>query len=89
MFLALALLQAAAVQPDIEFHASVRARSLTIEQKGEASLTVTTDPPGTSVVDVRAPRANGRKTIRNPAITVRIEARIANPHRQQETASGE
>ena len=85
MILALMLLQAAAPPPDIEFHATVRARSLTIEKRGNASLTVTTDPPGKPLIDIRAPKANGRKHIRNPVITVDFEARIADPRRQPET----
>ena len=79
MLTLLAALQAATPLPDIEFHAEVRARSLTIEKRGEARLTVTTDPPGNNVVDVRAPRADGRRTIRNPVINIDVEARIAPP----------
>ncbi len=74
------LLQAAAAQaPDIELGARVRARSVTIEKQGNASLTVTTSPDGGNVVDVRAPRANGRKTLRNVEVNVRAEARIGDP----------
>jgi len=76
MLLALLLLQAA---PDIELRASVRARSLTIEKRGEARLTVRTDPEGENLVDVQAPKANGRRTIRNVNVTVRAEGRIADP----------
>jgi len=75
--LLLALLQAAAAPPDIAFQATVRARSLTIEKQGEARLTVTGD--GRNLVDVQAPRANGRRRIANPLITVNVEARIADP----------
>lgn len=73
----LALLQAAAPLPDIEFRATVRARSLTIEKHGEARLTLSAD--GRNVVDVQAPRADGRKRIANPVVTVNVEARIADP----------
>jgi hypothetical protein len=74
------LLQAAAAQaPDIELGARVRARSVTIEKQGNASLAVTTSPDGGNVVDVRAPRANGRKTLRNVEVNVRAEARIGDP----------
>ena len=80
MLLALLLLQAQAATPaDIQIGADVRARSLTIEKKGEASLTLRTQPEGDNIVDVEAPKANGRKTIRNVNVTVRAEARIADP----------
>jgi hypothetical protein len=65
--------------PDIELNANVRARSVTIEKQGNARLTVTTSPDGGNVVDVRAPRANGRKTLRNVNAAVKAEARIADP----------
>jgi hypothetical protein len=74
------LLQAAAAQaPDIQFNANVRARSVTIEKQGNASLTVTTSPEGGNVVDVRAPKANGRKSLRNVEVNVRAEGRIGDP----------
>lgn len=76
---ALFLLQAIVAPPpaDITFHATVRARSLTIEKQGEARLTVRAN--GQNLVKVEAPRANGRKTIRNPVVRVNVEARIAAP----------
>jgi hypothetical protein len=80
MLTLLILLQAAAAQaPDIELNANVRARSVTIEKQGDARLTVTTEPDGGNVVDVQAPKANGRKTLRNVEVNVRAEARIADP----------
>jgi hypothetical protein len=78
--LLLVLFQAAAAQaPDIELGARVRARSVTIEKQGNASLTVTTTPDGGNLVDVRAPKANGRKTMRNVEVNVRAESRIGDP----------
>ena len=78
--LLLILAQAAAAQaPDIELKANVRIRSLTIEKQGDAHLTITTEPDGGNVVDVQAPKANGRKTLQNVEVKVRGEARIANP----------
>jgi len=77
MLLMMFLLQAAA--PDIQIEARVRARSLTIEKQGNAQLLVRTEPEGANVVDARAPKANGRKTIRNFEANVRAEARIADP----------
>jgi len=78
----LILLQAATSQrlPDVELNARVRARSVTIEKQGNASLTVSTSPDGGgNIVDVGAPKANGRRTLRNVEVGVRAEARIADP----------
>jgi hypothetical protein len=75
----LLLLIQAAQAPDIEFNANVRARSVRIEKQGEAKLTVTTSPDGGNVVDVQAPKANGRKRLRNVEVNVRAEARIGDP----------
>jgi hypothetical protein len=76
ILLSLSLVQAATAMPDIELSARVRARSITIEKQGDASLTVTTSPDGGNLVDVRAPKANGRKTLRNVEVNVRAAARI-------------
>jgi hypothetical protein len=65
--------------PDIEIGARVQARSVTIEKKGEAELSVTTDPEGANLVEVAAPEANGRRTLRDVDVRVRAEARIADP----------
>lgn len=77
--LALFILQSTSVPPDIQLNARVQARSVTIEKHGNASLTVSTKPDGGNLVDVRAPKANGRKTLRNVDVNVRAEARIAAP----------
>ena len=69
----------AAQAPDIELFAHARTRSVTIEKQGNASLTVRAEPDGGNVVDVRAPKANGRKTLRNVEVDVHAEARIAEP----------
>ena len=79
MMLLLILAQAATAAPDIELNATIRARSVTIEKQGNASLTVTTSPDGGNLVDVRAPKANGRKKLRNVEVTVDAKARIADP----------
>ena len=79
--LLLLLLQAGAQAPDIELNADIRARSVTIEKQGEASLKVTTSPDGGNLVNVQAPKANGRKTLKNVNVKVRAEARIADPQR--------
>lgn len=81
------LLAQAATFPDIELDARVRARSLTIERQGDASLTLRADPDGGTVVNVDAPKADGRKTIRNLDVTVHAKASIAGP--QQNRAATE
>jgi hypothetical protein len=74
------LLQAAAApQPDIELKAVVNARSVRIEKKGEAELTVSASPDAGSVVHVEAPDADGARTLRNVNVTVDAEARIGDP----------
>ena len=65
--------------PDIQLNARVRAREVTIERQGEAKLTVTTSPEDGNLVDVRAPRAERRRTLRNVEVQVRAEGRIADP----------
>ena len=82
MLLCFLLIQAAP-PPDIELHATVRARSLTIEKKGSAELTVTSDPPGKNIVEVHAPEANGKMRVANPVIEIKAEVRIAEPARDQ------
>lgn len=77
LFVSLLLMQAAAQLPDIEIRATMKADALTIQKNGEASLIVHSAPDGGNVVEVQAPKANGRKTIRNVAVDVRAEARIA------------
>lgn len=71
------LLQVAPPPADIKFRANITARSLTIQKQGDVRLDLTAN--GRNVVDVQAPKANGRKTISNPVITVNVEARIADP----------
>ncbi len=82
MSIALLLLQ---VAPDIEIGARVRARSVAIERRGEASLTVRSAPAGDNIVDVRAPAASGRSTLSNVTVDLKVEARIAPPENNQET----
>ena len=67
----------AASPPDIEFRATVRARSVTIEKAGSAEVEVTAG--GQNVVSIEGPRANGKKRLNNPVFNVNIEARIADP----------
>ena len=79
MLAALLILQAAAAQtpPDIELNVDASVRRVTIERRGEASLEVRGGEG--SVVNVEAPAANGRRTLRNVNVRVRAEARIADP----------
>lgn len=65
--------------PDIELNIGLSARRVTIERRGEASLEVRAGPDGGSLVNVEAPEANGRRTLRNVEVRVRAEARIADP----------
>ena len=79
MLLFLLLQAAAAPQPDIELHAVVDARSVRIEKKGEAELTMSASPHAGSDVHVEAPDADGARTLRNVRVTVDAEARIGDP----------
>ncbi len=90
MMLLLIIAQAAAAQaPDIELSAKVRARSVVIEKQGKAELTVTTSPDGGNVVEVKAPKANGRGTLRNVEVTVDAAARIGDPAQEPENNNRE
>jgi hypothetical protein len=79
MFLFLLLQAAATPQADIELKAVVNARSLRIEKKGEAELTMSASPDAGSFVHVEAPEADGARTLRNVTVTVDAEARIGTP----------
>ncbi|HEX8064745.1 MAG TPA: hypothetical protein VF535_16225 [Allosphingosinicella sp.] len=62
--------------PDIELNLSLRARSVSIERKGEASLEVRGDGPGNRV-DVKVePKAEGRTELRNVTVDVHAEASV-------------
>jgi hypothetical protein len=77
------LLQAAAqTPPDIQLDIDVHADRVRIERRGEASLEVRGGEG--SIVDVEAPPANGRRTLRNVDVRVRAEARIAEPQQNRE-----
>lgn len=71
------LLQAAPAQaPDIELNLNLRARSVTIEKKGEARLEVHGEGPGNRV-DVKVePKTEGRTELRNVTVDVHAEASI-------------
>jgi uncharacterized protein (DUF58 family) len=74
--IALILLQAATPAPDIELNLSLRARSVTIERKGEAKLEVRGQGPGNRV-DVKVePKAQGRTELRDVTVDVHAEASV-------------
>ena len=93
MLTALFLLQAAAAPatpPDIELNIDASVRRVRIERQGEASLEVTGGEG--SAVNVEAPEAEGRRTLRNVNVRVRAEARVADPRQiraEPETARPE
>jgi hypothetical protein len=72
----LILLQAAAQAPDIELNVKARARSVTIEQKGEAKLEVRGEGPGNRVEISVEPRAQGRTELRDVTVDVHAEASV-------------
>ncbi len=72
------LLQAAATPaPDIQLDVRATVREVRIRQSGETSLEVRGGPG--SDVRVEAPRAEGRRRLRNVSVNVHAEARIADP----------
>lgn len=74
--ISLLLLQAAAQAPDIELNLSARARSVTIERKGEAKLEVRGQGPGNRVEVKVEPKAEGRTELRDVAVDVHAEASV-------------
>jgi hypothetical protein len=72
-----ALALTAAAPADLELQATVHADRVTIVKQGKASASVRASPDGGSKVTVQAPKANGRKTINNVAVDVRIAVRLA------------
>jgi SH3-like domain-containing protein len=80
MLTLLALLQAAAAQPDIELNIRARAKSVEIQQKGEAKLEVRAEPDAGSRVEARVePKAEGRTKLRNVEVNIRAQASVADP----------
>jgi hypothetical protein len=73
----LILLQATAQPlPDIELNVNLRARSVTIEQRGEAKLEVRGEGPGNRV-DVKVePKAEGRTELRDVTVDVHAQASV-------------
>ncbi len=70
------LLQAAVPAPDIELNLNLRAKSVRIEQKGQARLDVRGEGPGNRV-DVKVePKAEGRTELRDITVDVHAEASV-------------
>jgi hypothetical protein len=76
MILFILLQAAAAPPPDIELNFSARARSVTIERKGEAKLEVRGQGPGNRVDVKIEPKAEGRTELRNVTVDVHAEASV-------------
>lgn len=78
MLALLLVAQAAPVQlPDIEINARVRARELSVEQRGEAQLRVRAEPFGAERVEIDAPRLNGQTTLSNVTVDLHASATIS------------
>ena len=75
--------QTSTAPPDIQLRAQVRARSLTIEQKGTTRLQLTAEPDAGTYIDVKAPAVD--RTASNITVTVDAQARIATPPDQPAT----
>ena len=76
----LLLLQAVSIQaPDIELNLNVRAKSVRIEQKGEARLEVQGEGPGNRVEARVEPKAQGQTELRDVTIDVHAEASVGDP----------
>jgi uncharacterized protein (DUF58 family) len=80
----LALLQAAAPAPapapDIELNVQLRAKRVTIEQSGEARVTVHAEPDAGSRVETNVqPKPEGRRELRNVTVEVHAQASLADP----------
>ena len=88
MIAVLLAVQAAAL-PDIQIGATVEARSMRIEKKGEAKLEVRADPDSGSAVKIAAPKADGAKALRNVRVTVDAQARLGTPQPASATAAPE
>jgi hypothetical protein len=76
VLLALQAAEPPAPKPDIELGMQIRARSVTIEQKGEARLTVRGEGAGNSVDTDVQPKAEGKAQLRNVRIDVHAAASI-------------
>ena len=70
-------MQAASPPPDVELNVRATARSVKIEQKGEAKLEVRAGPDAGSRTETRVtPPADGKTELRNVTVELHAEARI-------------
>ena len=70
-------MQAASPPPDIELNLRATARSVKIEQRGEAKLEVRAGPDAGSRTESRVtPPVDGKTELRNVTVEVHAEARI-------------
>ena len=76
MLLFILLQSAATPAPDIELNLTARARSVTIEQKGEAKLEVRGEGPGNRVEVKVEPKAEGRTELRDVTVDIHAQASI-------------
>ena len=80
MLIALMLLQAANAAPDVQIDIRARARSVEIQQKGEAKLEVRAEPDGGTQVQAQVRPANrGATRLRNVEVNIHAEASVAGP----------
>ena len=87
MLIALIVMQAAAAAPDIELNIHATAKSVRIEQKGEAQLEVRAGPDAGSRFETRVtPPANGATNLKNVTVDVHAEARIGAPAQNVDAA---
>jgi hypothetical protein len=66
-------------RPTIEFQARVRAKEVTVEQAGEARLTVRAEPALEQAVEVRRNQPKGPRRFRNLDVTLDARATLAEP----------
>jgi hypothetical protein len=83
MLLLILALQSA--QPDIQFEARVQARRATVQQQGEASLTVHPAPADGSGVRVQGRPERRQGSYRNIDIRLHAEASVAEPQQSART----
>ena len=65
--------------PDIELHARIRAKSITIEQRGETRLEVHAEPSAGQTVEATGKLPPGTRQARNLDVRLDAHATIADP----------
>jgi hypothetical protein len=83
--IAIAILLQAAGPPDIELNIRAKARSVVIEQRGEAKIEVSGDAG--SRADVRVePRPSGQRTLRDVTVNIHARASVGEPSKIESKA---